>query len=329
VDKVFFDNEIKTEFLEQFENNDTKEVYKRIFKKSMPIETKYNENLYNFDNDMIEYFIKQYIKPKTKQSARTYCNVISSYIQWGMDKAYSKLDINPLKRNQEYFANFVENQNSLYLSKGEIEAIIFTLVNAQDSFIIQALFDGIQGSQVSELTSLTRNQVDFALENDNELILIDSKGNQRPFKADKRTLDLALLAHTEVEYYKRNGQVDYSDNIKDVVSLPSSSYILKPTATNKDGIDKAVSHYTVYNRLEMIKSLEEFEEYQDILTTKNIVRSGMLYEAKKILDNNGTLDRTNIEAICKKYGMKYKWSLKDFLNEETVREVYAHEMGVM
>jgi hypothetical protein len=326
--KVFFNNIVKSEFLEQFKNLDTQEVYKRLFKKSARIEERLNIDLFNFDSDTLESFIKNEIAPKTKQSSRTYCNVLSSYIQWGMSKGYSNLDINPLKRSQEYFTTFVENQNSLYLPKSEIEAIIFSLVNAQDSFIVQALFDGIQGTQVSEITSLTRQQVEEAYDNDLIINLKDSKNKCREIKVDVRTLDLAIRANDESEYYKKNGQVDYSDNIKDVISLPYSNYILKPTKTNKHGEDKAVSHYTVYNRLEMIKGLEEFEEYKDTLTSKNIVRSGMLYEAKKILDQNRELDKVAIEEICKKYGIKYKWSLKDFLNKETVREVYAFEYEV-
>lgn len=323
---VIYDEVKKAHFLNQFENLSTREVYMRIFKQSSKLENEIGKDLFNFNQDELERFIKEYIKPKTKQSARTYINVISSYIQWGIDNKYSKLSTNPLRRNQDYFYNFVEDQNNLYMSKEEVEAITFGLVNAQDKFIIQALFDGIQGTQVSELTTLTVDQIEDALNNDNNLFLVDKKGNKRIVNVDETTLNLALLANSESRYFKKNGNVDYLDNLKDDVILPKSKYILKPTATNKDAkvvSVNPVSHYTVYNRLEMIKGLEGFEEYRDALQTKNIVRSGMIYEAKKMIERGEELNKQNIEKICDKFGIKYKWSLRDFLNEETIREVYS------
>lgn len=324
---TMYNETVKNDYLKQF-TTDTQEVYKRIFKNSEVLEDLNKKDLYSFEDELLEKLILEYIKPKTKQSARTYCSIMSNYIDWAIHNNYRKTS-NPLKGNQEYFYSFVDDQNNLYFAKSELDDIVFTLMNAQDSFIIQGLFYGIQGSQVSELTNLTRKQVDEAINNDNIIVLVDGKGKERAIKLDKATLELAKMAHKEPEYYKKNGAVDYSENIKEVVALPKSDYILKPTATNKDGEGRKISHFTVYNRLEMLKSLEEFEEYKDAFTTKNIVRSGMLYEAKKILDSGRELDRWSIEEICEKYGIKFRWSLKDFLNEETVREVYSHELALV
>lgn len=322
---IFYNNDVKNRFLNQFTNEKTKEVYKRVFDKSRYLEIENGKDLFDFDEYDLNLLLESYISPKTKQSARTYGNIISSYIDWAIDKGYSKNKVfNRIHDRQEYFNSFANKQNSLYLSKDEIDAIIFRLVNAQDSFIIQALFDGIQGRKVSELTLLTREQVDNAFKNNNIITLIDGDGNKREVKLDNKTLELAVMASNEVEYYKKNGEVDYLDPSKETIRLKESKYILKPTSTSvKHDEDKPISHYTVYNRLEMIKSLDEFKEYKDALSTKNIVRSGMLYEAKKMLDSGQELDRYAIEKICVKFGMSYKWSLRDFLNEDTVYDVYG------
>lgn len=317
----FYNDSVKGEFLNKFEE-DTRGVYSNIFKKSKKLEEKYNTDVFNFDEESLKDLLKNYINPSTKQSARTYYNILSSYIQWGIDNKHSILTENPMARMKENWLTFVENQSSLYLKKSELDAILSRLVNAQDAFIIQALFDGIQGKEVSELTLLTREQIKEA-EETGWLKLIDMDGNERTIKPDPKTINLAIIAFEDPEYYKKNGQFDYIDNIKDVVALPKGGeYILKPTATAKYD-NKPISRYTVYNRLEMIKSLPEFTEYKECLNTKNIVRSGMLYEAKKIVDNNGKLDKKSIESICKKFGMSYKWALKDFLNEDTLNEVYS------
>ncbi len=317
---MFYKEHLKNEFLNQFDNEKTREVYKRVFKKSKEIEEEYDKDVFNFDETLIRDLLKVY-KPSTDQSARTYFNILSSYIQWGIDNGYSELLENPLKDSQSYFYTFVEKKR-LYLPKSDIDLIISRLVNAQDSFIIQALFEGIQGKEVSELTLLTKEQIEDS-EITGKLKLIDKCGNKRVIYPDAKTINLALLALKEEEYYKKNGLFDYIDNLKDVINLPESKYVLKPTATNNTLEDKPVSHYTVYNRLEMIKSLDEFEEFKDALSTKNIVRSGMIYEAKKMMDKGIKIDRKAIESICSKFGISYKWSLKDFLNEETINEVYS------
>lgn len=318
---MIYNENIKNKFLAKYDC-DTKEVYMRIFKISSKIEDKLNKDLANFNEEEFEYLIKYHIKPKTKQSARTYCNVLVSYVQWAIEDGYSNLMVNPLRRRQEYFYKFVEDQNSLYLSKEKIDDILSGLINCQDKIIIKGLFAGIHGQRVSELTSLTIDQIIDAKNNNNKLKLINDKGEERMIVVDDETIDIAIAAHSEREYYKKNGEADYYTNIKDVVILPESKYILRATVTNGNVSDRPVSHYTVYNRLEMIKSLDEYSEYRDALTTKNIVRSGMIYQAKQLYDQGEELDRKNIEIICENFGMNYKWSLKDFLNEETIRSVY-------
>lgn len=310
---------IKEKFLLQFDNLDTRKVYETVFKKSEQIENKYNTDIMNFDINMLDKFIADYIKPKTKQSARTYCNILSSYIQWSIKNNLSKIKENPLENGQSYFEKFVKNQNSLYITKDEIDAIIFSLINAQDSFIIKALFEGIQGKQLSELVNLTIQDI-IKAENENGIVFLYDGNKVRYIKIDKETITLAKIAHKESKYYKKNGEVDLSHNVKETLDLTDSNYILKPTNTNNNS--NQITYFSIYNRLEMIKNLDGFEEYKDILTSKNIVRSGMLYEAYKMYQDGVKIDKKAIEIICEKYGLKYKWSLKDFLNNSTIEEVY-------
>lgn len=310
----------KNKFLDQFENKHTKKVYESIFNKTEEIEKLVGVDFMDFNLDMFNNFIVNYMKPKTKQSARTYGYMLSNYIQWSIDNNYSKSIENPISPSSYYFESFVKNQDSLYIRKSEIDAIIFSLINAQDAFIIKALFEGIQGKQLCELVNLKKKNIIEAQET-GELTLNMGESSERRIKIEDDTLKLALIAMKEREYYKKNGEVDYLDNVKDRVDLADSDYVLRPSITNS--AKEKLTHYSIYNRLEMIKELEDFEEYKDALTTKNIVRSGMLYEAKKMLDNGLELDRKALEYICSKYNISYKWSLKDFLNKDTVSEVYG------
>lgn len=315
----------KNEFLTTIDNEDSKLVYISAFKNSEILEEDLNKDLFNFKEEDLEKLIRDIIKPKTKQSARTYCNILSKYIQWGIESKRSKLSTNPFRRRQDYYSNFVSDQSSLYLSKEQIDSIVFGLVNAQDAFIVKASFAGIQGKEISEMTNLTIQDIVDAINNKNKLTLKDKNGKERTIDVDSETLNLAVSANKQEQYYRQNAKFDYDDKLKTEVMLPKSIYILKPTRTsqtNKEGYSP-ISHFTVYNRLEMIKKLDEFIEFKASLTTKNLSRSGMIYEAKLILDQGLEITESVMKDICDKYGMRYQWSLRDFLNEETVNSVYS------
>ncbi|MCR8994588.1 hypothetical protein [Brevibacillus laterosporus] len=317
--EVFFNSSVKELFLNRFDNDDTKDVYSRIFKKSAEMEQKRNKDLYNFGEEDLAIFIENQLKPKTKESARTYCNVLSSYIQWSIDNNFSEHISNPIRRRQDYFYSFVQ-ENKLYINVYEKDDILRELVNRQDGFIVQALWEGIQGTQVCELTGLKITDIDAV---NNKISLRDGKGNiTRVIDVEDKTIDMAILANKEEEYAKLNGNFDYHEKVKDFVALPKSDYILKSAKTNKDKEGKKVSHYTIYTRLEMMQKLDAFKEYSNALTSKNITRSGMIHMAYKLYKRDGEIGRKQIDEICEHYGIKYKWSLRDFLNADTVAELY-------
>ncbi|WP_090739349.1 site-specific integrase [Paenibacillus sp. Mc5Re-14] len=320
---------IKTTYLDPFENEETKEVYTRLFRKAYETETKFGKDLFDFNEDDWEYFFKNILRPRTKESARSYCNVLANYVQWAIDNNHSQLLINPLKRRQEYFFEFVQERKT-YFSYAEKEAILSTLVNKQDSFIIEALWNGIQGTKVNELANLKIDDIDIK---NRKISLRNDKGEiVRVVNVDKNDtslIEMAILANQEKEYYRLNGEADYTANLKDTVELAPSEYVLKSAITMHKGLPRGgqrVSHHTIYNRLDMVRSLEEMEEYKDALVSKNIVRSGMIYMALSLYERDGQIERAQIEEICNKYNMKYKWSLRDFLNVDVLKELYPSEM---
>lgn len=315
-------------YLDPFENEETKEVYSRLFRKASDMEMQKDKDLFEFSEEEFEYFFKNILRPKTKESARSYCNVLANYVQWAIDNKHSQQLINPLKRRQEYFYEFVQERKT-YFSYAEKEAIINSLLNKQDSFIIEGLWNGIQGTKLNELVNLRIDDID---QENNKITLRNDKDEiVRVLDVDKddtSVIEMAILANKEKEYFRLNGTADYTANLKETVELSDSQFVLKSAKSNrksKEGGDKT-SHYTIYNRLEMIRTLEEMEEYNDALVTKNIVRSGMIYMALKLYDRDGELERPQIEEICKKYNMKYKWALRDFLNIDMLNELYPIEM---
>lgn len=314
---------IKNLFLNKFENEDTKKVYQSIFKKSEALESKYSKDIYNFQENLLIEFIKDILKPKTKESARTYCNILSSYIQWAIEEKHSSHLTNPIRKKQEFFYEFVQNEK-LYISYTEKEDILSGLRNSQDQFVLQGLWEGIEGTKVSELVNLELD--DFKTENGIDFMVHVGKGTnkERIIPVEAKTFTIARLANNEDMYYKKNGIMEEDGSVlRTYVELPQTKYVLKSQRSKANMDRDTISYSTIYNRVELIKSLEEFEDYKEALTTKNIVRSGMIYEAYKIVKSGRLLNKQSIEEICEKYGIKYKWSLKDFLNIETITQLYG------
>lgn len=327
-----YNEDIKKLYLNQLKaTEETKDVYMRIFKKSFEREQELGKDLHSFTEEEFEAYFKEILKPKTKESARSVCNVLANYVQWAMDNKHSKELFNPLKHKQEYFYEFVEERKT-YINFKEKQAILSLLENKQDAVIIEALWHGIQGTRVSEIVNLkmsdiNRKEKTIKLRNDkNEVV--------REIKADNTLIEMCILANSEPTYYKSNGTMNELDHLNEV-ELIDSEYIIKKSKTvkkssasaqNNDESVSHVTHYVIYNRIDMIKNLEEFEVYSDALTSKNIVRSGMIYNALKLYDRDGELERKQIEEICAMYNMKYKWALRDFLNLDMLNELYPDEM---
>jgi len=319
---MYYNPKFKNEFLSQF-NENTQVVYSRIFKKSEALENEADKDLYNFDDDALKVFMRDILKPSTKESSRTYSNILISYIQWAIENDYSYHKVNPIKRRQEYFYDFVTSEK-LYISFEEKESIVGSLYNNQDKVIIQALFEGIEGKQASELVNLKRS--DFIIDTSGDAVkyyaVVERKNNEVHVPISSKTYSIAMSASKDIEYYRKNGELESNSRLKESIPLLPSEYVLKKSLTNTSSETKKITHFTIYNRLKMIGSLDEFYEYRHALTSKNIVRSGMIYCAKKILDRDGVLGVKQIKEICSIFNVTYKWSLRDFLNEEIIAELY-------
>lgn len=310
--------------------NNTVTAYKGIFKSSQPIEEKYNVDLSSFNLKQVSELMT-YRKPKTKTSARTIGRIITKYIDWSIlnkKSTYINISDNPLRISQDYFSQFVPSEDTQYLSIDNILDTIDELINDQDAVIVALLFHGVQGKQASEIRNLTKDDVD--LKNKTLRVKDDKTGEYRivNLKDDElNTLRIIKRAYLDTEYIKKNGKMEYNEKVKDVVEMPSpkdTPYIVKTGKTQGVHYGERASQYTIYNRLEMIRSLEELSDYSGKLTTKNIVRSGMIYEAKRLLETEGgELDNDKLKRICEKYNVKNYWAVRDFINMSVLESLYG------
>lgn len=319
-DVILFNEVIKRSYLERYDNVDTKEVYGRIFKKSSKLEHQLIKDIYDFNEDELRNFVMEILQPKTKESSRSVYSTISSYIEWSINEGYSKQTVNPWrKRGQNYIYSLVFDVKN-YMSYDEKEFIVSKLINFQDKFIVEALWNSIQGDKLQELVTLTMNHID--VENNTIHILNEQGELMREVQAfDSHLCTYAVSANAQKFYIKKNGECN-ENTISESAELVESSYIIKRSNTKHKGEKSYTTHYTVYNRIEMFRQLRDMDAFPNVLVTKNIVRSGMIYCALLLYKRDGVLDREQLEEVCIRFNVRFKWSMKDFLNIEQLQRLY-------
>ena len=311
----------KERFLEQYENLNTKRAFVRIFRNTFEMENDLNKDLYYFTKEELEEFFEN-TTPSTPISARNYGRMIIQYIAWAVDEKI--ISEHPFPVQQHYFLRYVKSHDDQFLTKKELRYFThYYFQNFQDGVILELLFNGVQGKEGSEICNLT---IDDINEEELSLKLLDSStGRERTvFLEDEKAIEYCINANKEEQYDKRNGEIQENPRIRPYTDLAmDTKYILKNSKTNTTHSEQA-TRYTIYNRLKNIQKFEEVESVKHKITIKNIVKSGQLYMASKLYEEEGEFDLKQIRKICQQFGVKEHWTMRDYLNIENILKYYPH-----
>lgn len=311
----------KEEYLERYDNINTKRAFIRIFRNTFYMEDELQKELYLFNKDELQEFFDK-TTPSTEISARNYGRMINQYIRWAVDEG--KIDEHPFPVQQHYFLRYVKREDDQFLDYKELKYYTETYFqNYQDGVILNLLFFGVQGKEGSEICNLKIDDMD---ELKNTMELYDSTtGVRRTLQLDDNYLiKYCQLAHGESDYDKRNGEMEKNPRIRPYTELVmDTKYVLKNSKTNVTH-DTQATRYTIYNRLKNIQKFEQVVPIKHKITIKNIVKSGQLYMASKLYQRDGELELAQIREICKHFGVKEHWSMRDYLNEDNLIKVYPH-----
>lgn len=311
----------KESFLNQYENLNTKRAYVRIFRNTFKMEDDLEKDLYLFTKEELEEFFDQ-TTPSTPISARNYGRMVNQYIGWAVDQEY--ISEHPFPVQQHYFLRYVKTHDDEFLTLKELRYYTHTYFkNLQDGVILELLFFGVQGKEGSEICNLTIEDINV---DENSMKLLDStKEKERTIYFDDHSIiKYCLDANKEDQYDKRNGEIEPNPRIRPYTDLSiDTKYVLKNSKTNTTHEDNT-SKYTIYNRLKNIQKFEEVESIKHKITIKNIVKSGQLYMASQLYKKEGKFDLPQIREICKQFGAKEHWTMRDYLNEENILKYYPH-----
>jgi len=311
----------KMKFLNKYTNINTQRAFMRIFRNTFEMEGELNKDLYLFNKNQLDEFFEK-TTPSTPISARNYGRMVIQYIAWAVEEGIIKE--HPFPAQQHYFLKYVKSHEDQFLTIKELRYFThFYFQNYQDGVILELLFHGVQGKEGSELCNLKLEDID---ENTMSMNLYDSETNTRRtiFLNDEKVFEYCKKANKEEHYDKRNGEMEVNPRIKPFTELiTDTNYILKNSKTRTVYTDKATK-YTIYNRLKNIQKFQEVEPVKHKITIKNIVKSGQLYMASKLYEEYGKIEIAQIRMICKHFGVREHWTMRDYLNEENIFKYYPH-----
>jgi integrase len=313
-----YNKEIKEQFLALYTNEDSQNTYRRIFTKSASTEEALGKDLYDFTKEQIEDFLTD-LTPLTSAISKSNGRIVTSYIDWCIEKGFKNIIFNPLKLvDSQWFDKFVDKSVKLYFTEKEITEIERFCENAQDAVIIRLYFEGIAGKDSCEIRHLSRHDIDF---DTNVLTLRNENGERyRESKVEDRTMKLIQDALNETTYIKKNGQMESFDNIKEFTTLVENNYVLRNSITKTDNFNNAIHSSVIYRRLKTISETLGIPFF----TGKNILRSGVLYHAKDMIEN-GTLNYEEFQSVAKRYNINNIYSVKDYCNAETIEKLYGKD----
>jgi hypothetical protein len=311
----FYKNKIKLTFLHRYPNN-TQIPYARIFEKSKRYEEKYKKDLSEFTLSEIENVLNE-LKPLTESASHVNGRIITAYIDWCCSNELTSVKNNELKnKSVDYFKGFVDTELQLYFSDEVINKLSKDCNNPQDAVLLKMLFEGVQGISLSEIRNIKKIHVKEAIENNNTITVYDDDNGKRKIKLEPSTIKLLKRAMEQNEYQKRNGKLD-DESIGLITNLVDNDYVIRTSITKTDFGNRPVDKMVIYRR---IKTISEVLGYPH-LTTKNIVRSGIIYEASKKM-KNGELEKEDYLEICAKYNIENWYPVKKYCNPQIINKIY-------
>ncbi len=331
INNSIFNPEVKIQFLNEMHESgqiseDTVRSYLRIFALIKKHEVALNRDIREFDFKALETVLDGF-EAKHRNTVESYARIISSYLNWSVKQGYIE-ENNLAHLKPDDFVKYVVNTERYFTYK-QLVRYEDDCVNYQDSVLIRMLFLGIGGKQLSEIRNLRKQDINWEAQT---LLLretLKAEKDGTPIKYSERTLhveddQLFKLLKGAIEkdiYYKKNGDMEFYENIRPYNDLAKSDYVIRPSITKTDSAYRPVDKFVIYRRLDSVKKSLEIEQ----LTAKFIQRSGMIYFAKQLI-GDGELTLDDLKIVAERFKIKSYHNLKGFLTMENILRTYPNKL---
>ncbi len=259
-----------------------------ILKKTEQFESEANKDVSEFNKDEILKMFKEF-KAKSVSSLLNYTVILKDYTRYfnykltgtatgGAYEEISKKDVKDL----------IDKSASFLLSREEVTEIEENLYNASDKALLEALWEGIAGPNMQDITDLSEENV----YKDKSIIIV----NRKEYPLTDRTYKLLKDAFSETEI------MSYGNTMR-VIPVKGRGRLYKERANVRDIDSEDVRFRYVYRKIQLFRKQADIPQ----LTMKNLQASGLLYYLKKgmkesCLDIRGFLKTKSGEELAKRYG---------------------------
>jgi hypothetical protein len=307
---------IKEKFISKYPPQ-SQTPYRNAFEKCRDFENQQGRDIYDFHLYEFELLFKQIENPYLSR-LRTIGRIYTAYINWAITEGLLKHSKNPLAEvKTSWFEQFVRKAK-LFYTDVEILYIENLCKNKQDAVIIRLVFEGVLGQAAAEIRNLKITDV----KPQNGMLLTDEDGSTREIDVSPRCIQLVEQAFHEKRYYKSNGEMKPTDNVRDYTDLLENEFVIRSSNTGKDKNIGAVDKFVLYRRISTIEKQLGLENFN----IKNISRSGMLAFAVHLMKEHYKTSELNLGIlmdISERFKVNSYNSLRSFITNENVRKLYG------
>lgn len=260
---------------------------KKLFELTSGLETELDKDICNFTVNEIERFYSRINSPSVERLV-VLNSSLRQYTQWCFDRGL-------VYDGQNHFNEFTYEKlirkinraafNFSIITREQLNDWIDALYNPCDKFIIEALYEGINGKLLCELADIRITDFDFK---NHTVVLHSTDGSERTIPISEQLLRIASDSATEEYFYPNNGEGAKSgDSLR---YLPDDTLILKNHPKSEPGADPA----TMARRLKTkILRIAKFVD-APYLTSMVIINSGKL---NYVLERSKELGITGREFV--------------------------------
>ncbi|MCC9021764.1 integrase [Bacillus nakamurai] len=311
-----YNAELKEKFLGKYDSEVTKDLYRMRLRDFSFTEEILQKDIFNFSLEELRTLFFD-LDSKSLESLRGARAVIAQYTTWAMENGLAISNINKVYQIQdEDLKQFIDKNKKTLFTKKEVEEYVDCLFNYQDKAMVQAIYEGIDGYQHSELINLT---IDDLLD-DNKVRLKDDKQGERIIRVTDKCYELLKRAYEQNTYHLNNGSPEGGIRNR-YAKLIRSEHIFRLKYRKHDQSMNA-DKFFVHRSFKLYKRILE----EDFFTPKSLSNSGKLKMAYEIYKEKGELKAPDYKQIAKQYGFLNEnvrfnsQSLKKVVNMENIEK---------
>ncbi|KOS61530.1 hypothetical protein FJQ98_16125 [Lysinibacillus agricola] len=310
-----YNREYKMKFIETLDVKEiSEERYVYLFEKTAEVEFKINKDL--FDMNFEELEITFYAAKRSKhRSLISYITTIKNYITWAKDNGYGVSPVHPIVEsiNTSFVDKYLYKEGLTYYTREALLMNIEKLINVRDKAIVLAVFEGIRGKALSELTNLRYEDLSEKEGKYYASLLSDEINlDNRQIEISKELYDLFVQTYRKTEYIGKKGNV---------TRVADGEYILRKNRVGEGDIRFTVS---------MINSLfsgiikTEFEDAQ--ITVTSLIESGAMWYTNSLLKDDRVITKEIATNVMNRYGLySFKGEKKSYPSFMRYKEVINDE----